>query len=307
MLYLYTAQDTEQLASLLRDALPGVDVAVWPTQVDRAKVRYVAVWNPPDDFFAGFPQLEAVFALGAGVDRLVSRTDLPPHVPIIRLIDAGMAQQMSEYVLYGVLRHQRHFDLYQQQQEHGNWQPLPPKSAHEVRVSVLGLGALGAEVAKTLARFGYAVSGWSRRPKNLPGIDCYHGPEGLALLLARTDVLVGMLPSTPATRGLLDQQRLSQLPRGATLINVGRGDQVGEQALLQLLESGHLRFAQLDVFANEPLPAESRLWRRNDVAITPHIAAATLYQPAVTQIANNLQALSRGEVPAGLVDRTLAY
>ncbi|TDR82984.1 2-hydroxyacid dehydrogenase [Paludibacterium purpuratum] len=307
MLYLYTARDADHLASLLRDALPGIELAAWPQDVDYSKVRYLVAWNPPEGFFARLPKLQAVFALGAGVDRMLARPDLPRQVPVIRLTDAGMARQMAEYVLYGVLRHQRHFDLYQQQQARHDWKPLPPKLVHEVRVSVLGLGAIGAVVAQTLAEFGYAVSGWSRRPKALPGVRYHHGPDGLEDLLAETDVLVGVLPSTPETRGLIDHRRLARLPRGATLINVGRGDQVDESALLEMLETGHLRFAQLDVFANEPLPAESPLWDRHDVAITPHIAAITLHGPAVEQIADNLRALQRGEVPAGLVDRAQAY
>ncbi|WP_232219868.1 NAD(P)-dependent oxidoreductase [Pseudogulbenkiania sp. MAI-1] len=206
-----------------------------------------------------------------------------------------------------MLRYQRNFDLYQQQQARHDWTPLPPKLPDEVRVSVLGLGAIGSVVAKTLAGLGYTVSGWSRRPKELPGVACYHGQQELEALLSKTDVLVSVLPSTPETRGLLNRERLARLPRGAALINAGRGEQLDQEALLEMLVAGHLRFAQLDVFVNEPLAPESPLWDRHDVIITPHIAAITLLGPAVQQIADNLGALQRGEVPAGLVDRTQAY
>lgn len=307
MLYLYTPQNADHLAALLREALPEFELAVWPQAVDNEAVRYVVAWNPPDGFFAQFPRLRAVFALGAGVDRLLTRADLPLQVPVIRLTDAGMAGQMAEYALYGVLRYQRQFDLYQAQQARHAWQPLPPRLAPEVRVSVLGLGAIGAVVARTLADLGYAVSGWSRRPKDLPGIACHHGPAALDALLATTDVLISVLPSTPETRWLITGKQLAQLPRGAALINAGRGDQIDEAALLDMLDVGHLRFAQLDVFAHEPLPPDSPLWDRPEVTITPHIAAITLPGPAVAQIADKLRALQRGEVPAGLVDRTWAY
>lgn len=307
MFYLYTTQDAEHLASLLREALPGIELATWPQEVDYTQVRYVVAWNPPEGFFANFPQLQAVFALGAGVDRLLARSDLPSSVPLIRLSDAGMARQMAEYVLLGVLRYQRHFDLYQQQKLKHDWKPLPPKLAPEVRVSVLGLGAIGGEVAKTLAEFGYTVSGWSRGPKSLNGVRCHHGLVELDTLLAQTDVLVSVLPSTTETRGLINSERLARLPRGAAVINVGRGDQLDENALLQLLESGHLRSAQLDVFAHEPLSPDNPLWERHDVMITPHIAAITLLGPAVNQIVDNVHALLRGDVPAGLVNRMRAY
>jgi glyoxylate/hydroxypyruvate reductase A len=307
MLYLYTPEHSEQWLPMLQQVLPELEVAAWPQPVDKERVHYIAAWNAPEGFFAGFTQLKAVFALGAGVDKLLRRGDLAEPVPIIRLTDAGMAQQMAEYVLYGVLHYQRQFDLYRQQQAQRLWQPLAPKLAQDVRVSVLGLGAIGAEVAKVLAGLGYMVSGWSRSPKKVPGVACYHGAAGLEALLANTDVLVSVLPSTPETRGLIDRKLLLQLPRGAGLINVARGDQLDQDALLELLDAGHVRFAMLDVFANEPLAAENPLWARPDVIVTPHIAAITLIGPAVRQIADNLRALRRGEVPQGLVDRGRAY
>ncbi|SMF07585.1 2-hydroxyacid dehydrogenase [Pseudogulbenkiania subflava] len=307
MLYLYAPQDAEQLAPLLRQALPNIDLAVWPQQVDDTAVRYAVVWNPPEGFFTRFSRLEAVFALGAGVDRLLARADLPATLPVIRLTDAGMAQQMAEYALYGVLRYQRQFDVYQRQQAERRWQPQPPRLAHEIRVSVLGLGAIGAVVATTLAGLGYTVSGWSRSPRELPGVACRHGSAALDTLLAETDVLVGVLPSTPETRGLLDRDRLVRLPHGAALINAGRGDQLDQAALLDLLDAGQLRFAQLDVFASEPLAAEHPLWVHPSVTVTPHIAAITLPGPAAQQIAANLRALRSGTAPEGLVDRRRTY
>jgi glyoxylate/hydroxypyruvate reductase A len=307
MLYLYTPEHSEQWLPMLQQALPELEVAAWPQPVDKEQVHYIAAWNAPEGFFAGFTQLKAVFSLGAGVDKLLRRGDLAEQVPIIRLTDAGMAQQMAEYVLYGVLHYQRQFDLYRQQQTQRLWQPLAPKLAQEVRVSVLGLGAIGAAVAKTLAGLGYMVSGWSRSPKEVPGVACSHGAAGLDALLANTDVLVSVLPSTPETRGLIDREFLMRLPRGAGLINVARGDQLDQDALLELLDAGQVRFAMLDVFASEPLAAENPLWARPDVIVTPHIAAITLIGPAVQQIADNLRALQGGRMPQGLVDRGRAY
>ncbi|WP_199052040.1 glyoxylate/hydroxypyruvate reductase A [Aquitalea sp. ASV15] len=307
MIYLYSAQDGEHYRQLLQQALPQQPVCCWPQPVEAAQVQYAVVWNPPAGFFAGMTQLQAVFVLGAGVDRILRRDDLDPALPVIRLTDAGMAQQMLEYVLYGVLHVQRRMDQYQRQQQHRQWQPVAATTAGQTRIGVLGLGEIGGKVAQALAAMGYAVAGWSRQGRQLPGVADYIGEQGLSALLARSDILVNLLPATAQTRGLLDGQRLRQLPRGAALINAGRGEQVDEAALLGMLDSGHLRFAMLDVFAVEPLESVHPLWRHPAVLLTPHIAAMTLAEPAVAQIVANLQALQQGEPPQGLVLRQRGY
>ncbi|EJQ7660561.1 2-hydroxyacid dehydrogenase [Escherichia coli] len=307
ILYLYAPKELDQLLSLFRAALPDIEVVAWPQTIEYEKVRYVVGWNPPEGFFSRLTSLQAIFTLGAGVDRFLGRPDIPEHVRIIRLTDAGMAQQMLEYVLFGILRYQRSFDLYQLQQTRREWQPLQPTLRKDIRVSILGLGVIGSFVATALARFGYSVSGWSRGSKMLDGIACYHGLTELRTLLPHTDVLISMLPSTPETRGLLDYGNLGLLPVGAVLINVGRGDQVCQKSVLEMLESQHLRFVQLDVFEQEPLSHESPLWNRQDVFITPHVAAVTLYDPAVQQIADNVRILEHGGIPPGLVNRTRSY
>lgn len=307
MLYIHTPPGDANWANLFRQALPHMPVAAYPETVDDAAVEWLATWRPPQGLFARFPNLRAVFALGAGVDRFLQRDDLPAHVPVIRLTDAGMAQQMIEYALFGVLRFQRNMDGYVRQQQAGVWQPLLQRAAAEVRVSVLGLGELGVRICQALLALGYPVSGWSRNAKTVNGVDCLHGPAGLEQLLARTDVLVCLLPATPETRGLLDEQRLTLLPTGAAIINAGRGDLIDLNALRALLDSGHLQGAQLDVFPEEPLPVDHPLWRHPQVFITPHVAANTLPGPSVQQIADKLRALQRGETVAGVVDRQRAY
>jgi glyoxylate/hydroxypyruvate reductase A len=214
---------------------------------------------------------------------------------------------MAEYVRLGVLSYQRHMDIYRRQQAAGVWKMLPPRLPAEVRVGVLGMGEIGSAVAHALVADGYQVSGWSRTPRQLAGVASYHGEAGLGEMLANSDVLACVLPSTPQTQGLLDAERLACLPAGAMVINAGRGDLLDENALLALLDSGHLRAAQLDVFAMEPLPAHSRLWQHPSVTLTPHIAAITLRQQAVSQIAANLQRLQAGLAAEGLVQRTRGY
>ena len=307
LLHTPSAKEVAAYLPLLRAALPAMPVLTLDTLQQPEQVRYVITWGPPPGLFTGLPALQAVFALGAGVDKLLLRPDLPATVPIYRLLDGGMGQQMAEYVRLGVLSYQRHMDIYRRQQAAGVWKMLPPRLPADVRVGVLGLGEIGSAVAQALVADGYQVSGWSRTPRQLAGVASYHGEAGLGEMLAKSDVLACVLPSTPQTQGLLDAERLACLPAGAMVINAGRGDLLDENALLALLDSGHLRAAQLDVFAMEPLPAHSRLWQHPSVTLTPHIAAITLRQQAVSQIAANLQRLQAGLAAEGLVQRTRGY
>lgn len=307
LLHTPSAKEVAAYLPLLRAALPAMPVLTLDTLQQPEQIRYVITWGPPPGLFAGLPALRAVFALGAGVDKLLLRPDLPATVPIYRLLDGGMAQQMAEYVRLGVLSYQRHMDIYRRQQAAGVWKMLPPRLPAEVRVGVLGMGEIGSAVAQALVADGYQVSGWSRTPRQLTGVASYHGEAGLGEMLANSDVLACVLPSTPQTQGLLDAERLACLPAGAMVINAGRGDLLDENALLALLDSGHLRAAQLDVFAMEPLPANSRLWQHPSVTLTPHIAAITLRQQAVSQIAANLQRLQAGQPAEGRVLRERGY
>ncbi|MFT3850577.1 MAG: glyoxylate/hydroxypyruvate reductase A [Propionivibrio sp.] len=237
----------------------------------------------------------------------MQRSDLSAAVQIVRLTDAGMARQMTEYCLYGVLHYQRQMDAYARQQRQHEWRPLDMCSASDVRVTVLGLGELGGQVAQALSRLGYEVAGWSRRAKTVDGVRCLHGGSGLRELLRQTDVLFCVLPATPETRHALDAETLALLPDGAALINAGRGSLIDERALLERLDGGHLRFALLDVFAEEPLPEDHPFWRHPRVIVTPHVAAATVPEETVRQIVANLAAQARGEPMNGVVDRRRGY
>lgn len=306
-LYICTPREPEVWAETFRQEAPELEIRVWPEAVDCEAVEYVAAWSSPADFFRPFTGLKAIFALSAGVDRLLFRDDLPAEPPLVRVTDAGMAQQMIEYVLFGVLRYHRNMDVYGRQQAESVWRQQPPRAAEDVRVTVLGLGEMGQAVARTLAQFGYRVSGWSRTARNLAGIRCVHGEGRLEGLLGETDILASILPSTPATRGLLNRERLAQLAAGAAVINAGRGDLMDVAALVELLDSGHLRGAMLDVVPAEPLPATSPVWGHPKVLLTPHIAANTLPLPSVRQIVDRIRRMEAGLAVEGVVRRDLAY
>ncbi|MDX2218085.1 MAG: glyoxylate/hydroxypyruvate reductase A [Burkholderiales bacterium] len=306
-LAVWAGPKTTEYRSLFRAAAPDIAVAAADDIADTSSVEWLAGWRLPPGYFARFPRLKVFFGLGAGVDAVLTRDDLAPHVQVVKLADAGMAPQMAEFALMGVLHWQRRMGEYSQQQAACEWKPLPPRLRANVRVTVLGLGAIGGEVARTLADFGYRVSGWSRSQKSIAGVRCLHGRDALQALLADTDVLVNMLPSTRETRGLINHAVLSALPAGAYVVNGSRGDQLDADALLQLLESDHLSGALLDVFATEPLPADSPLWHHANIRITPHVAAVTLPGEAVEQIVANIRRLQRHEPMTGLVERGRGY
>ncbi|MFB0935271.1 MAG: glyoxylate/hydroxypyruvate reductase A [Propionivibrio sp.] len=307
MLYLYTPDQPERYLRLLQDALPGEAIACWPQELDATAVTHAAVWAPPSGFFSRFPNLRTVFVMGAGVDKLLQRNEVPQDVALVRLTDAGMAQQMTEYCLIGLLHYQRQMDRYARQQRDRLWKPLDTRLARDVRVGLLGLGELGGRVAQDLVRLGYRVSGWSRRPRQVENVRCEHGDDGLRALLPQTDVLFCVLPSTPETRHLLDAETLALLPDDAALINAGRGSLIDEAALLARLDAGRLRFALLDVFAEEPLPESHPFWTHPRVIITPHVAADTVPEDAARQIAANLRAQAAGRPMTGVVDRRRGY
>jgi glyoxylate/hydroxypyruvate reductase A len=274
-----------------------------PELLDQA--RYALVWKQPRGVFANLPKLEAVFVLGAGVEHTLADPSLPVGVPIIRLHDAGMAAQMIDYHLYAALHYQREFDHYLIDQAKAQWRPRPPRA--RLRVGLLGLGALGSAVGRSLIDHGFSVRAWTRQARRSSDVEVHAGLPALANFLGETELLICLLPHTHETTGLLDRTRLTQLPPGAAIVNAGRGSLIDETALLDLLDSGHLRGAFLDVAASEPLPADHRLWRHPAVRITPHIAAATLIVESVDQIADDLARLERGEAPRGRVDLDAGY
>lgn len=290
--------------------MPHAETVVWHEGMSlaaQAPCDYAVLWAPTPALLDQLGHVKAIFPMGAGVDGLLKFGDALPPVPIVRLGDAGMAEQMAEYVAYATLRYFRRFDDYEQQARQGIWNPLPVPAKADFTVGVLGLGKLGMPVLRTVRQLGFPVRGWSRSPKDLPGVDCFAGMAALDEFLAGTRVLVSMLPLTPETTNLLDRTRLSRLPQGAYVINVARGAQVAEPDLLALIRAGHIASATLDVFRNEPLPAPHPFWSEPRITITPHISALTLRDEAVRQIAAKIGQFERGDTVDDVVDRARGY
>jgi glyoxylate/hydroxypyruvate reductase A len=298
---------TEPWLQGLRAALPGAEIVDWTPGAPLAD--YAVVWAPPQQMLDEQTQLKALFNTGAGVDKLMS-LKIRPEVAVVRLEDAGMGVQMVEYVLYAVTRHFRELGAYEEAQSEARWSYRKPLRRASYPIGVLGLGVLGQQVAQGLAAFQYAVNGWSRTPRDVPGIRCFHGDQGLQAFLAASRFLVCLLPLTPETNGMLNRDTLSRLQPGGYLINVARGGHLVDQDLLDLLESGHLAGATLDVFHTEPLPAEHPFWRHPKISVTPHTSARTLRDETIAQIAGKLLALAAGapvSTLGGVVDRQRGY
>ena len=268
---------------------------------------YAVVWSPTPALLDQLAHVRAIFLMGAGVDALLKLGNALPPVPIVRLGDAGMGVQMAEYVAHAVLRYYRHFDDYEEQARHGVWDPLPLTPKEEFAVGIMGLGRLGMPVVEAMRLFGFPVRGWSRTPKDIPGVECFHGTDGLDPFLRGTRVLVCMLPLTPETSNLLDRHNLGKLLPNAYLINVSRGAILAEPDLMTLIRSGHIAGATLDVFRHEPLPAPHPFWNEPRIAITPHISALTMRHDAVRQIADKIAKLENGQPVDDIVDRDLGY
>jgi len=305
LLYTAASNVAAWIAALSR-AMPGAIIGTWPDDATR-EADYALVWKPPPEMWATLDRAKAIFSLGAGVDGLDSMPRSLDGVPLIRLEDAGMAEQMAEYVAHAVLHRYREFDAYAQSQREGVWQPRRRLDKSEFRVGILGVGVLGAAVSSTLTAFGFPVDGWSRSRKQLPGVRSFASADELRTFLGMCRVLVCMLPLTAETRGILSRATLSRLPRGAYIVNVARGALLVEQDLLALVDSGALAGATLDVFEEEPLPPTHAFWHHPRITVTPHISAMTRIEESVAQIGAKIRRLEAGLPVSGIVDRARFY
>jgi len=289
LLFCSHLDDPSEWIPELKRHMPDLEIEVWPDVKDRAAVDAILVWLPPAEGGLGqFPNLKAIQSLGAGVNQLDLKS-LPRHIPLARLVDPGLNVSMRDYCVWAVLRHYRGLDMHAEHQPQKKWVYYipPPKSA--VSVGIMGLGELGGEVARAVADLGFSVRGWARSPKKLDGVACFSGADGLKEFAGKTDILICLLPLTPETRGILARPLFEMLPKGAKIINVGRGDHLVEPDLLAALASGQIACATLDVFSKEPLPAEHPFWSHPKVTVTPHVAAFGAAVTAAPVVVENLR------------------
>jgi glyoxylate/hydroxypyruvate reductase len=290
----------------LKAALPDIEVRLWPEVGNRDEIEIAAVGSLPHGELARLPKLRMIASLFAGQDLLLGDPQLP-DVPIVRTDTQEGSQSMTETVLLHVLRHHRFMPQYRDQQQRHAWKPLPRLRPRDTKVGIMGLGPLGLAAAKALRDYGFDVAGWVRRPREEAGITVFHGGDQLAAFLARSMIVVNLLPPTPALRDVLNRKSFALLPKGASIVNLGRGTHLVEEDLVAALDSGHLAAATLDVFRQEPLPQESPLWTHPRITVMPHVARRLEIDEIVPRIADNVRRLQSGQKLVNLVDRALGY
>lgn len=292
--------------------LKSMPVTLWPSDTPAPEaVRYAAVWKPPPGLLGRYPNLQVIFNLGAGVDALVADPTLP-DVPLVRVATSDLTKRMTEYVTMHVLMHHRQHRRLDAAQRARRWDTPDQRAASALRVGIMGLGELGRDSAEVLLRLGFKVAGWSRSRRDIPGVDCYAGLDQLGVFLARTDILVVLVPLTPETKGILNASLFKGLARDGVLgapvlINAGRGGLQVEDDIVAALDDGTLGAVTLDVFNTEPLPADHPLWSHPKATITPHNAADSDPDAISDYVVAQIAARERGEPMQNIVDRGRGY
>jgi glyoxylate/hydroxypyruvate reductase A len=298
---------TARWRPLLAELMPEHEFRFWPEIGDPAGIEYAMVWQPPPGLLASLPNLKLICGLGAGIDHLLRDPELPRQVPIMRLVDPYMTDAMSEYVVLSVLRLHRQDLDYLTQQRGRIWEERDQKNACERPVGILGFGTLGQAAGRKLQALGFPVAGWSRSATEIAGFKTYAGADGLAAIAAESEILVCLLPLTAATEGILDASLFARLPRGAGLVNAGRGGHLVEADLIPALDDGQLSGAVLDVFRDEPLSPGHPFWTHPRIIVTPHIAAETHPPTAAAIIGDAIRRFAAGEPILNLVDLANGY
>ena len=288
--------------------LPEMDVRVHPDDGDVNEIKYVATWKHPHGILKKYPNLKAILSLGAGVDHILSDPDLPEDLPIVRLVDPKLTHEMCFHALHWVLHfHSDHF-LYMKQQMDTKWQQQGSIQPEDRTVGIMGLGNIGRGIGDSLVHQGFKVLGWGANHKSsLGNIQYFFGDKQLGDFLEKTDILINILPLTESTNNILRKHELQRLPRGAFIINMGRGGIVNETDLLSLLDEGHIAAAAMDVFEEEPLPANNPLWSHPSVYITPHIAGQSNPQSSAKTIAKNIRRIEDGKMPFPIYNIAKGY
>ena len=306
-IFIASRGNPEQMAEMFRSELPDFDVFTQQPAPGDAPVPFVVVGRPTPGVLAAVPGMELVLSLNAGIEHLLASGEVPDGIPIVRLVDDGLADGMSDWVLAHALGWHRNLALYRDLQSKNEWAPQSEKLARERIVTILGAGALGAQVAEHFVRFGFVTRVWSRSGRAVDGATSFAGRAQLPDAVKGADILVNLLPLTAETANVVDAAVLGALAPGALFINGARGGHVVDADLIAALDSGQLSSAALDVFRTEPLPADDPLWTHPKVLLSPHVAAPTHARTAVAEMAANIRRFLAGEPIPHLVDRGLGY
>lgn len=305
LLIIMPDKDASALVNALNKIAPDLDIRLWPDVQDKDDIDYAIVWNHPAGELRKYPNLKVVASYGAGVDHIFKDTNLPPNIIITRLTDDSLQQQMAEYVAGVILNQRIRLTEYREYQAASIWSPRAQRA--ENNVCILGLGNIGQKVAQYLAALNFNVSGWSQSPKNITNVTAFHGENALHDAVIDADYIVCLLPLTPKTENILDHNFFSKVKKGAYLINVGRGQHLNEDHLLEAIYHGQIRGACLDVFTTEPLPDDHTFWKHPKITITPHCASMTDLKQATEQLYNNYVNMKNNRPLANQVNPAKGY
>lgn len=307
LLILSPTRETESWVQAIKEEDDSIEVLVYPEIATLSSIDFVLAWNHPYGSLKQFPNLKCISSMGAGVDYLLKDPELPENVLLARIVDPELSKTMFEFVLAMVMNHLRSLTAIKQIQPTHEWKPLPYKRIEDVRIGIMGLGEIGSYVAERLMAIGFKVNGWAQSPKPNCKANVFLGNDALEGFLKSTDILICLLPSTASTLGLLNKERLEMLPKGASLINVARGDILVENDLIELLDSEHLSIASLDVFKQEPLPKDHPFWKHERIDITPHVASLTNPKTVAPQIVENYWRMKNEQDLLNSVSRIKGY
>nr|WP_321385071.1 glyoxylate/hydroxypyruvate reductase A [uncultured Vibrio sp.] len=282
-----------------------INFHVWPDEVELASIDVLVVWKLTSDLISKMPNLKAIFTVSAGIDQ-IDFTIIPSHVDVVRMIDEDLSNQLAEYAAMSVLMLYRRALDYLQCKSAKQWKPLSIKLTRNTHIGIMGLGKQGLKIIEKLKPFDFHLKGWSRSLHSIDGVSCYD-QNNLNRFLSDLDILLCVLPLTENTKNILRKKLFSQLPAGCSLINIGRGEHLIEEELIQALNSGQIGNAILDVAVVEPLPEESELWTHPKVMVTPHIAGVTRPESGFESLEKSLLEWREGQKPEGLIDRRKGY
>lgn len=289
-----------------KEQLPDLEIRIWPDVGEPSEIDYLAFMRPDFDLLPDFPNLKAMFTRSAGVDSFINHPRVP-KVPLSKVEPSGGDPMMTEYVVMHVLRLHRDMPAYQARQANREWYRGPITRPEERRIGFLGYGMMAKAPALVLKSLEFDVSAWVRTPRENAEIRIFHGPDQLEPFLNQTDIAVCLLPLTKETTGIFCARTFAMMPKGAMLINVGRGKHVVEEDLIDALDSGQLSYAALDAHWPEPLPPESPLWLHPRVTVMPHVARRPTVAQLAIEIAANIRRLEAGKTLLQEIDVAAGY
>ena len=297
----------EDWKNAIIEKAPNIAVEIYPNDTEREKTEFVLTFRPPENAFENYPNLKVIASMAAGINHITDNHKLPENVILTKANDPLHQGDIADFVLALTLSYMRRLPVYFQQKNVEIWQPHPYQRPEETTIGIMGIGSIGETIGKLMLKNNFKVTGWSRSEKHIDHIKTFHGDNHRTDFLKKADILICTLPLTKETEGILNAEVFDKLPKGAYLINIGRGKQLVEADLLTAIENGQLSGAALDVFRDEPLPKDHPFWKNEKIMITPHTAGNVHPESAVEKILHNYKAMQKGEKLEDTIDVGKGY